>query len=381
VQSFCYLLPSSLFDRFVSVHVLMPSFFTPRRFLVYSAYFAGVFSLIIGLFISKHAWNLNTTIRLIEKSWDLRGHDYGNASWMDKATHALLAGHEDVSEYNDLFWAKIAELNQAEDGQGSFDRSNLSSCEPGYQPEWAVANGAYDKWGFVLYRTDYDEDAETWAATVRHLNHTIRTHLEIEATNDGRECDPELVRDRAVLEIIDDRENLDGATSETIRALWRKRVDDGLVEESFKMGGWQFGWFRLNLSKGNDEGKTDDGERKTANGISLNLCLMYDWHARVMFHLATSGVPATGPRDPWEPFLVAIDGLWSPDRYMYLTSWADGYTGSYGVALSLLFNDFHQATYEREMERHAPYMFMGKLAMKRTILSLMLNGFNRRSDC
>jgi hypothetical protein len=357
----------------------MPSWFSPRRLLVYSAYFAGVFSLVIGLFISKHAWDIHTTVRLIEKSWDLRGHDYSNASWIDKATHALLAGHEDVSEYNDLFWAKYAELNEAKDGQGSFDRSNLTSCQPGYEPEWVDANGANAKWGFVLYRTDYDEDAETWAATVRHINHTIRTHLEIEATNDGHECDPGLVRDRAVIEIIEDRENLNGAASETVRALWRKRVDDGLVEESFKMGGWQFGWFRLNLNK-YDESKTDDGERKTANGMALNLCLMYDWNARVAFQLATRGVPATGPRDPWEPFLVAIDGLWSPDRYMYLTSWAQGYTGSYGVALSLLFNDFHQETYEREMERHAPYMFEGELAMTQTILPI-LTGFNRRSYC
>ncbi len=358
----------------------MSSWFTPRRFLVYSAYFIGVFSLIIGLIVSKHAWELHTTVRLIEKSWDLRGHDYRNASWIDKAAHALLAGHEDVSEYNDLFWAKFAELDEAEDGQGSFDRSNLTSCEPGYEPEWAVANSAYAKWGFVLYRTDYDEDAETWAATVRHINQTIRTHLEIEATDDGHECDPELVRDRAVLEIIEDRENLDGATPETVRALWRKRVDDGLVDETFKMGGWQWGWFRLNLNMGDNEGKNDDGERKTANGIALNLCLMYDWHTRVVFRLASSGLPATGPRDPWEPFLVAIDGLWSPDRYMYLTSWAHGYTGSYGVALSLLFNDFHKATYEREMERHAPYMFMGELATKRSVLLSMLTGYNRRSD-
>ena len=379
MQFCCSLLLSSPFNCFVRARVSMSSWLTPRRVLVYSAYFAGSFSLIIGLIISKHVWAIHTTVWLIEKSWDLRGHDYRNASWVDKASHALLAGHEDVSEYNDLFWAKFAELDTEKGGQGFFDRTNLSSCEPGYEPEWVVANGGYDKWGFVLYRTDYDEDAENWAATVRHINHTIRTHLEIDATNDGHECDPELVRDRAVLEIIDDRESLDGVTSETVRALWRKRVDDGLVDKSFKIGGWQWGWFRVNLKKGDDEEKTN-GESETANGIALNLCLMYDSHARSMFQFAAGGLPATGPRDPWEPFLVAIDGLWSPDRYMYLTSWAQGYPGSYGVALSLLFNNFHRETYEREMERHAPHMFMGEFGVKPKIRSSILTGFGRRSN-
>jgi hypothetical protein len=57
---------------------------------------------------------------------------------------------------------------------------------------------------------------------------------------------------------------------------------------------------------------------------------------------------------------LALDGMWSPDNYMYLTTWAHGYQGFYGVALSILFNDFHGKTFEREMERHAPGMFMGE---------------------
>lgn len=340
----------------------MASWFTPRRFLVYSAYFVGVFSLLIGLFISKHVWNIHTTVRLIEKSWDVRGHDYRNASWIDKAAHALFAGHEDVSEYNNLFWAKYAQLETVENAQGSFNRSNLTTCKPGYTPEWADANAGYDKWGFVLYRTDYDEDDETWTKRVQYMNHTIRTHLEVEATHDGSECDPELVRDRAVLEIIESRETLENASPETIRALWRERVDSGLVDNSgFKVGGWQYGgWLRVNLCKGDD-----DTDCKKPNGMSLNLCLMYDSSSRIMMQLADSGLPATGPRDPWEPFLLAIDGTWSPGSYMYLTSWAHEYPGSYGVALSILYNDFHGKTFEREMERQAPYMFMGELVKER----------------
>jgi hypothetical protein len=333
----------------------MAPWFTPRRFLVYSAYFTGVFSLLIGLFISRHVWDIHTTIRLIEKSWDVRGHDYSNASWIDKASHALLAGHEDVSKYNDLFWAKYHELDTAENGQGSFNRSNLTTCKPGYAPEWVDKNAGYDKWGFVLYRTDYEEDDEEWAETVQHINHTIRAHLEIEATHDGNECDPDLVRDRAVIEIIEDRETLENASPETIRALWRERVDAGLVDSTFKIGGWRYGgWLRVNLSKAKD-----DGEK--ANGMALNLCLMYDSSTRYLMYLAATSLPATGPRDPWEPFLLAIDGTWSNDSYMYLTSWAHEYPGSYGVALSILFNDFHGKTFEREMERQAPHMFMGEL--------------------
>jgi hypothetical protein len=338
----------------------MARWFTPRRFLVYSAYIVGTFSLLIGVIISKHVWDIHATIRIIEKSWDVRGHDYRNASWLDKAAHALLAGHEDMSEYNDLFWAKFAELDPVENGQASFDRSNLTVCKPGYAPEWVDANARYEKWGFVLYRTDYDEDEEVWAETVRHINQTIRTHLEIEATHDGNECDPDLVRDRAVLEIIEDRETLEGAGLETIRALWRERVDAGLVDSSFKMGGWQYGWFRLNLGKHKDDGQPDGADRKKANGLALNICLVYDFSTRAMMQLTANGLPATGPRDPWEPFLLALDGMWSPDNYMYLTTWAHGYQGFYGVALSILFNDFHGKTFEREMERHAPGMFMGE---------------------
>ncbi|PVH96226.1 hypothetical protein DM02DRAFT_731343 [Periconia macrospinosa] len=323
---------------------------TPRRFLVYSAYFVGAFSLILGVVISKHAWNIHTTIRLIEKSWDVRGHDYRNYSWVDKATHALLAGHEDVSAYNDLFWAKHAEL-EAENGQGLFNRSNLTACKSGYAPEWADANAGYSKWGFVLYRTNYDDDDETWAEVVQHMNFTIRTHLEIDATHDGSECDPDLVRDRAVLEIIEDRETLDNATPDTIRTLWRERVDAGLVDSITKMGGWDYGgWFRVYFSF----------TKGAANGMALNLCLMYDTLTRTMMQPFLNGFPATGPRDPWEPYLLAIDGTWSTDRYSYLTSWAHGYSGLYGVALSILFNDFHGKTFEREMERQAPKMFMGR---------------------
>lgn len=334
----------------------MAPWFTPRRCLVYSAYFVGVFSFCIGLFISKQVWTIHTTIRLIEKSWDLRGTDYRNVTWMDKAAHALLAGHEDRSEYNDLFWAKYAELDTAENVQGSFNRSNLTTCKPGYAPEWVDANIGYDKWGFVLYRTDYDEDNETWAETVKHINHTIRAHLEIEATRDGVECDPDLVRDRAVLEIIEDRETLDFAEPEKIRSLWRERVDAGLVDSSFKIGTWNHGWSRVNL-------KCDESVDKRCakpNGMALNLCLVYDHNSRLMMWLAESGIPATGPRDPWEPFLLAIDGIWSNDTYMYRTSWAYGYPGSYGVALSILFNDFHGKTFDREMERQSPYMYNGK---------------------
>lgn len=334
----------------------MARWLTPRRFLVYSAYFVGVFSVIVGLFISKHVWNIHTTIRIIEKSWDVRGRDYRNSSWLDKAGHALFAGHEDVSEYNDLFWAKFHELDETENGPGSFNRSNLTTCEHGYVPEWADANAGYDKWGFVLYRTDYEEDDEDWAETVQHMNHTIRTHLEIEATRDGSECDPDLVRDRAVLEIIEDRETLENAEFETIRALWRQRVDGNLVDSTTKMGGWRYGgWFRLNLRQ------ADDANYKKPNGMALNLCLVYDMGTRFMMRLSSSGFAATGPRDPWEPFLLAIDGTWDPDTYMYLTTWAHEYTGSYGVALSVLFNNFHGRTFEREMERQAPYMFKGEL--------------------
>ena len=284
----------------------MSRFFTWRRLFVYSAYFTGVFSLIIGLFISQQAWAIHKTVRLIEKSWDARGHNYSEYSWIDKATHALLAGHEDVSKYNDIFWAKYDELDMTD---GIFVRANLKTCEPGYEPDWVTANAGYQKWGFVMYRTDYDEDDETWAKTVRHINHSIRAHLEIEATHDGAECDPELVRDRAVLEIIEDRETLNGADADTVRALWRKRVDDGLVDKSFKMGGWNWGWYRVNLSKGKSRGQ-DEGESKAeeeeeneeipqANGLSLNLCLMYDWSARALMQLAQGGLPAGGPRDPW----------------------------------------------------------------------------------
>jgi hypothetical protein len=336
----------------------MASWFTPRRFLVYSAYFVGAFSTIVGLFVSRHVWEIHTTVRLIEKSWDVRGKDYRNVSWVGKASHALLAGHEDVSEYNDLFWAKYHELDTVENVPGSFNRSNLTTCEPGYAPEWADANAGYDKWGFVLYRTDYEEDEKTWAETVQHINHTIRAHLEIEATHHGSECDPDLIRDRAVLEIIEDRETLDGARFEAIQALWRERVDTGLVDSTFKTGGWNWGWFRVNLNVCN---RDDDGECKKANGMALNLCLMYDSSTRFMMQLATNGLPAAGPRDPWEPFLLAIDGIWSPDKYMYKTTWAHEYRGSYGVALSILFNDFHGKIFEREMERQAPYMFMGEL--------------------
>jgi hypothetical protein len=332
--------------------MLMSRFFTWRRLFLYSAYFTGVFSIIISLFISEHAWNLHKTVRLIEKSWDTRGTNYSEYGWIDKAAHAIFAGHEDISQYNDLFWVKYHELDESEDG--SFRREDLETCEPGYEPEWVTANAGYDKWGFVMYRTDYDEDDETWTKSVRHINHTIRTHLELEATHEGKDCDPNLVRDHAVLEIIEDKENLENAPAQTIRAMWRQRVDDGLVENGFKMGGWQHGWYRLRLN-GETTGTAEP------NGLALNLCLMYDWHARSSMMLASSGLPATGPRDPWEPFLVAVDGMWSKDGYMYLTSWAHEYAGVYGVALSLLFTDFHGKTFEREMERSAPRMFMGRL--------------------
>jgi hypothetical protein len=157
---------------------------------------------------------------------------------------------------------------------------------------------------------------------------------------------------------------LENASPETIRALWRERVDAGLVDSTFKMGGWRYGgWLRLNLNfpKGDDDGESDGTSRKKANGMALNLCLMYDSSTRYMMYLAATSLPATGPRDPWEPFLLAIDGTWSNDSYMYLTSWAHEYPGSYGVALSILFNDFHGKTFEREMERQAPHMFMGEL--------------------
>jgi hypothetical protein len=340
----------------------MARWFTPRRCLVYSAYFVGVFSLIVGMFISRHVWDIHTTVRLIEKSWDARGYNYRNISWPSKAAHALFAGHEDASEYNDLFWAKYDEITTVENGHGSFNRSNLTTCEDGYAPKWADANAGYDKWGFVLYRTDYNDDDETWAEIVKYLNHTIRTHLEIEATHSGSDCDPDLVRDRAVLEIIEDRETLAGATIETIRTLWRKRVDDGLVDSTFKIGGWQYGgWLRVDLHKGAGDSESDGKNRKKANGMALNLCLMYDSNTRFSMFLANQSFPATGPRDPWEPFLLAIDGLWSNGSYMYRTSWAHGYPGFYGVALSILFNDFHGKTFEREMERQAPYMFRGEL--------------------
>lgn len=330
----------------------MAPFLTWRRLFLYSAYFSGVFSIIISLFISKHAWSLHKTVRLIEKSWDIRGHNYSEYGWIDKASHAILAGHEDVSEYNDLFWAKYYELDESE--EGVFKREKMGPCEPGYEPEWVNANAGYEQWGFVVYRTDYDEDHEAWAKTVRHINHTIRTHLELEATNEGKDCDPKHIRDRAVLQFIEDKLTLENAPIETVRTMWRQRVDDGLVEKGFKMGGWQYGWFRLNLNSG-------ETDFKRPTGLALNLCLVYDWHARVSMALASGGVPATGPRDPWEPFLMAVDGMWNTDKYMHLTSWAEEYTGTYGVALSLLLNDFHGKTFEREMERSAPRMFMGRL--------------------
>lgn len=340
----------------------MARWFTWRRLFVYSAYFTGVFSLLIGLFISKHVWTLHTTIRAIEKSWDVRGHNYSEYGWIDKAAHALLAGHEDVSEYNDLFWAKYHELDDKDGKPGEFNRSNLKPCEPGYEPRWVTDNAGYDKWGFVMYRTDYDEDDEAWAESVRHMNHTIRAHLELEAITEGYECDPDHVRDRAVLEIIEDETTLKDAPLDKVRALWRERVDAGLVESGMKMGGWRWGWFRLNLNRGRKAGDDTEGEDAPAklNGLSLNLCLVYDWHTRVLMSFAHQGMPATGPRDPWEPFLVAVDGMWSAEEYQYLTSWAHEYAGTYGVALSLLFNDFHGKTFEREMERSAPAMLMGK---------------------
>ncbi|CAI6327401.1 unnamed protein product [Periconia digitata] len=338
----------------------MARWLTPRRVLVYSAYFTGAFSLLIGAFISRHLWDVHTTIRIMEKSWDVRGHDYGNLTWIDKAIQAVFAGHEDVSEYNDMFWAKFGELDKAEDGHGSFNRSNLTTCQRGYEPEWVDQNSRYEKWGFVLYRTDYEEDNVTWAESVKHINYTIRTHLEIDATHHGSDCDPDLVRDRAVLEIIEDREALEGASPHQIRALWRERVDAGLVDSTFKIGGWDYGgFFRINLPASDDNCESDGSKCKKANGMALNLCFMYDSGTRVMMQLVRNHLPATGPRDAWEPFLLAIDGLWNHERYMYRTSWAHMYPGVYGVALSILFNDFHGRTFEREMERQAPHMYMG----------------------
>jgi len=338
----------------------MASWLTPRRLLVYGAYFWGAFSLILGLFISKHAWSIHKTVRLIEKSWDARGHNYSDWGWTDKALHAVFAGHEDTSDYDKLFWTKYKELNGTENGEGSFDRSNLTTCKPGYEPEWVNANAGYEKWGFVLYRADYEDDDDTWAANLRHINYTIRAHLEIEATHDGAECDPSHVRDRAVLEVIEDRETLHNATVDTVRELWRKRVDDGLVDASMKIGGWNYGWHRINLNRGKGEPTTWAKAGAMPNGLGLTVCLMYDANAQLMFSLYNSGLPATGPRDPWEPFLVAVDGMFSHERYMYLTSWAHEYHGSYGVALSILFNDFHGRVFLREMERQAPRLFMGK---------------------
>ncbi|TKA21862.1 hypothetical protein B0A50_08734 [Salinomyces thailandicus] len=318
----------------------MPRWLTPRRILVYGAYLAGVFSILVGLFIGKHAWRLHATIKLIERSWDHRNISYENASWIDKAAHAITAGHEDVSQYNDLYWEKIRQLEE----HGEFDRTNLTKRED-CRPEWAEANESYEKWGFVLYRTHYGDD---WDEKLQTLNNSIRAHLEVEATEDGQECDPRLVRDRATLEIVDDRELLEDATPTQVRALWRKRVDDDLVDSAMKIGGWRYGWFRMRLPGG-----------QAPNGIPLNMCLMYDFVADGLFMLQNNGVPATGPRDPWEPFLVVVDGLWDAEKYMYITSWAEGYQGTYGVALSLLMNSFHGAVYEREPERSAPYMSFG----------------------
>lgn len=316
----------------------------PRRILLYGACFAGAFSLVIGLFISKHAWNLNKTVKLVENSWDRRNISHSDRSWLDKAYHALLAGHEEVGEYNDLYWEKRHRLDES----GHFDRANLTQSDE-CRPEWATANAAYDKWGFVVYRTYYGD--KDWNETLRFFNHSIRAHLEIEATTDGRECDPELVRDRAVIEVIENRELLEDATAEQVRALWRKRVKDGLVDAAPKMGGWKYGgWFKLNL---------DVEEAAKPNGMALNLCLVYDRAASAMVSIHQMGLPATGPRDPWEPFLAVVDGTWDPEEYMHVASWTEGYHGVYGVSLSLLMNTFHGAVYEREPERSAPYMSFG----------------------
>lgn len=330
----------------------MARWLTPKRILVYGAYFTGAFSLIVGLFVGKHAWHLHGTIKLIEKSWDRRNISHSDVSWVSKAYHAILAGHEEVGQYNDLYWDKRHQLQET----GCFDRANLKQSDD-CRPEWAETNAAYDKWGFVLYRTYYG-DAD-WNETLQFFNHSIRSHLEVEATGEGQECDPELVRDRATLEVIEDRELLEDATIDQVRALWRKRVGEGLVDRTFKTGGWKYGgWFRVNLP-GN--------EMKKPNGMALNLCMMYNHAASTVVALSQMGVPATGPRDPWEPFLVAVDGLWDPREYMYLTSWAEGYEGIYAVSLSLLMNSFHGAVYEREPERSAPHMSLGGAYIDRSL--------------